>query len=180
MSLSDLASLGSFVSGFAVLVSLVYLALQVRQAERNQRALAQQARATRFSDHLDRIAVSDAFDAYTKVIGGDPKATLRDLDQSSFLFRASIYGFEDSYLQHAQKLLDDAAFKSTIGAMKVVFSFPGARAMWKRQRQWHESGFRSFVDDVLREVQPVRPETDEERLANWQKDIAGELANVRA
>jgi hypothetical protein len=31
MSLSDLASLGSFVSGFAVLISLIYLALQVRQ-----------------------------------------------------------------------------------------------------------------------------------------------------
>ncbi|HEX3432128.1 MAG TPA: hypothetical protein VHT03_14710 [Rhizomicrobium sp.] len=42
MSLSDLASLGSFVSAFAVLASLVYLALQVRQAEKNQRAILNQ------------------------------------------------------------------------------------------------------------------------------------------
>ena len=34
MSLSDLASLGSFVSGVAVLVSLIYLALQVRQPKK--------------------------------------------------------------------------------------------------------------------------------------------------
>jgi hypothetical protein len=32
MSLSDLAPLGSFVSGVAVLISLIYLSLQVRQA----------------------------------------------------------------------------------------------------------------------------------------------------
>ena len=42
MNLSDVASIGSFVSGVAVLVSLVYLSLQVRQTERNQRALMNQ------------------------------------------------------------------------------------------------------------------------------------------
>ena len=36
MSLSDVAAIGSLVSGVAVLVSLVYLSLQVKQAERNQ------------------------------------------------------------------------------------------------------------------------------------------------
>src|SRR5215472_17982281 len=99
MSLSDLASLGSFVSGFAVLASLIYLALQVRQAEKNQRGLMQQARATRLCDHLDRIANSDTVDAYTRVISGDPATTVRDLDQSAFLFRASMYAFEDAYFQ---------------------------------------------------------------------------------
>jgi hypothetical protein len=38
MSLTDLASIGSLVSGVAVLVSLIYLSLQVKQAERNQQA----------------------------------------------------------------------------------------------------------------------------------------------
>lgn len=38
MTLSDFAAIGSFVSGGAVLVSLVYLSLQVRQTERNQQA----------------------------------------------------------------------------------------------------------------------------------------------
>ena len=38
MSLTDLASLGSLVSAIAVLISLIYLSLQVKQAERNQQA----------------------------------------------------------------------------------------------------------------------------------------------
>src|SRR3974390_2570758 len=47
MSLSDLASLGSVVSGFAVLISLIYLALQVRQTERNQQISIRHSRVTR-------------------------------------------------------------------------------------------------------------------------------------
>ena len=34
MTLSDLASIGSLISGIAVLISLIYLSLQVRQAEK--------------------------------------------------------------------------------------------------------------------------------------------------
>ena len=53
MTLSVLASLGSFVSGFAVLVSLIYLALQVRQTERNQQISIRHSRATRIVElHL--------------------------------------------------------------------------------------------------------------------------------
>lgn len=65
MSLSDLAALGSFFSGFGVLVSLVFLYFQleqigsqVKQAEKNQRALItrglSRARATSFEPLRNR------------------------------------------------------------------------------------------------------------------------------
>ena len=34
MTISELGSLGEFVSGFAVLATLIYLSIQVRQAKR--------------------------------------------------------------------------------------------------------------------------------------------------
>ncbi len=53
MSLSDFASLGSFVSGFAVLISLIYLALQVRLTKRNQQISIRHSRASRIVElHL--------------------------------------------------------------------------------------------------------------------------------
>lgn len=45
MTLSDLASLGSFVSGLAVAITLVFLLLQARQNTQNLRSSVQQARA---------------------------------------------------------------------------------------------------------------------------------------
>ena len=66
MTLADLAALGSFVSGFAVLVSLVFLYFQLRQlnaqvlqGERNQRALLNQGVATRITEghRLERARI---------------------------------------------------------------------------------------------------------------------------
>jgi len=48
MSLSDLASIGSLVSGFAVITTLVFLLFQMRQTNRNQQSLMQQGRAARW------------------------------------------------------------------------------------------------------------------------------------
>jgi hypothetical protein len=56
MSLSDLASLGSFVSGVAVVATLVFLGLQMRQTNLNQRALMQQGRSARTADSMLRIS----------------------------------------------------------------------------------------------------------------------------
>ena len=43
MSIPELASIISIISGIAVLFSLVFLALQIRQANRNQKSLMQRA-----------------------------------------------------------------------------------------------------------------------------------------
>ena len=85
MSLSDLASLGSFVSGVAVLVSLVFLYFQlgnlnrqVTQAEKNQRAAIHQARQQFRSDYAKSNAHSDHFETFTRGFNGD--ATLNEVE----------------------------------------------------------------------------------------------------
>jgi len=56
MSLSDLAAIGSFISGIAVFMSFIFLSLQLRQANRNQRSLMQQSRTGRNVEILLKIA----------------------------------------------------------------------------------------------------------------------------
>jgi len=56
MSISDLAAIGSFVSGIAVAVTLVFLVIQIRQTNRNQRSLMQQGHLTMLVDASMRWA----------------------------------------------------------------------------------------------------------------------------
>ena len=79
MSLSDLASIGSLVSGVAILVSLIYLAIQVRQAEKNQRAVLNQGYITRVADYLRWYAESPINELRTRVIAGDTSFTAEEL-----------------------------------------------------------------------------------------------------
>jgi hypothetical protein len=166
MSLSDLASLGSFVSGFAVLVSLVFLYFQVRQvnsqvrqAEQSQRALAQQARASRASELWLSLAHSGVGERYNRVLNRAEAedVTVEDLTTSLAVFRAFIYGWEDAYFQRSQQLLDDAAFASTVAAIEGHMSRPGGRALWSMNRANHDPSFQTFMDRLIAETPVVRP-----------------------
>ena len=164
MSLSDLASLGSFVSGFAVLVSLVFLYFQVRQvnaqvrqAERNQRAAAQQARATRSSELWAALGQPGVSEVFFRVQRGGEDVSAAELATYFSFCRALLYCWEDAYFQHEQELLDDAAFAATLAAMGGSAGMPGFRATWALAlRESHEPGFQRFMDDLIRTT-PVRP-----------------------
>jgi hypothetical protein len=170
MSLSDLASLGSFVSGVAVLVSLVFLYFQLRQlsrqgrqAEKNQRALMQQARAARVVDIGLRLAGPDLGSLYAKgVAGGD--LSYAEFHRFRLLTRAITANFEDSFYQHEDGLLADAAFETAARNQKVGMAAPGRRAMWGLERPQYEPGFRAYIDAWIAEDAP--PRGDE--LAEWR------------
>ena len=79
MSLSDLASLGSVVSGFAVLISLIYLALQVRQTERNQQISIRHSRVSRTVDLHMALADPIVAVAWLHGLGTPPELTQTEL-----------------------------------------------------------------------------------------------------
>ena len=57
MTLADLASIGSFISGLGVLITLIYLGLQVRQAKLHQQGTIRQGRASRINKRTSHITV---------------------------------------------------------------------------------------------------------------------------
>ena len=172
MSLSDLASIGSFVSGVAVLISLVYLALQVRQAERNQRAMLQQGRAARATDLLVRMAEDDLAHVLAKGSFGEEELTPKEELQFVLIFRANIIGMEDTYFQHKHKMLDDDSFTSSFKMFRPYFSAPGYRAAWKRSRPMYDEGFVRLVDQIAAEVAV----TSRSSAGAWKDAVAAELA----
>src|SRR5215469_7212456 len=107
MSLSDLASLGSFVSGVAVLISLVYLALQVRQAEKNQRAALNQGYVDRTTENLRWLADAPQAALITRVMAGELNFTSEEVFRLSMAFRTSLLSTQDAFLQHRAGLIDE-------------------------------------------------------------------------
>jgi len=71
MSLSDLAALGSFVSGVAVVVSFIFMALQMRQSNQNQKSLMQQGRSARTVDILMKMTEPGLSETITNALGMD-------------------------------------------------------------------------------------------------------------
>jgi hypothetical protein len=152
MTLSDLAAIGSLISGVAVLISLIYLGLQMRQNSRHSQALIQQGRASRTMEILTRWAEFDWSDGMDACVNGSPDVNARDLRRFISLMRAYFVNYEDSFLQHGEGLLEGVAFANVEAALRATMTGPGHRAAWKVVRTAFDHAFQQYMDGVIAET----------------------------
>ncbi|MBV9045307.1 MAG: hypothetical protein JO348_12245 [Alphaproteobacteria bacterium] len=180
MTLNDLASLGSFVSGVAVLVSLVFLYFQLRQvtqqiqqAERNQQAGIRQGRTNRLVDIVLAGADPSLANAAHKAMAGDDSLTETELYQFRSYARAQFYHAEDSFYQHQNGLLTEEAFDTFIASWRGLMAMPGFRVQWRRNRASFQGDFRSYMDKLLATTSPIAGGND---LEAWKAETRAEKA----
>ncbi len=176
MSLSDLASLGSFVSGFAVLASLVYLAVQVRQAEKNQRAVLNQGYITRVTDYVRWYAESPINELRARVVAGDTSFTAEELLRLAMAFRVTVLSAQDAYLQHKVGLVDAMTLDNSMRILKNVWMVqPVYRALWLELAPTIAPEFAAVIDAMMRDV-PLASADDQ--VARFQANLAKVIAQT--
>ena len=177
MSLSDLASLGSLVSGAAVLGSLIYLALQVRQTDRNQQASIRQGRTTRAVDLLLAQLEPGVANAWRRGLEAPDELTETELGQFLSLCRAQFHHVEDAFYQHEEGLLHDAAFATVLAGMRGLARFPGTRAAWALIRRTHTGPFADFMGDLVARAR-LEPPYHRPSLDEWRVNFAAEATGT--
>ena len=176
MSLSDLAALGSFVSGFAVLVSLIYLALQVRQTKRNQQISIRHSRASRIVELQLALADPALANAWLHGSGSPQEITQTELSQFINLCRSLFFHFEDSFYQREEGLLNDDAFQTVVAGARLSARSPGVRAAWRLARRNFGGRFLAFMDEVVAGA-AVEPPVDLS-LEAWKVAFASEASRT--
>lgn len=184
MSLSDLASLGSFVSGVGVLISLIFLYFQVRQvnaqvgqAEKNQQAAIRQERSAKVSD-IDMSAADPSLaETITNAMNGSPDLTRMQLAQYLSYTNARLVISEDAFYQHKNGLLSEEAFASFERHFGGAFTMPGPRVTWRWVKAGYGAEFVEFVDRLIAQT-TLAPPFDP--LARWTSDVAAEKAAAPA
>jgi hypothetical protein len=171
MNLSDLASIGPFVSAGAVVISLIYVSVQVRQAHRYQQASIRQGRSTRIVNLFMGASNPSVADAVAKGIAGAEGISSTQFEQFRYYCMAEISHAEDSFYQHQDGLLNDAAFETFVSALKGWFRSSGVRAVWKGTRNAFAGEFVEFMDKICAET-PIVSSFDV--LAQWKSDVAAE------
>jgi hypothetical protein len=176
MSLSDLASLGAFVNGLAVLISLIYLALQVRWTKRNQQIAIRHSRASRIVELQLALADSAVADAWLHGSGSPQQITQTEVSQFINLCRALFFHFEDSFYQREEGLLNDDAFETVVAGVRLSARSPGWRAAWKIARPNFGGRFLAFMDGVVA-GSAVEPPVDLS-LEAWRAAFASEASGA--
>jgi hypothetical protein len=171
MSLSDLASLGSFVSGAAVLISLVFLYFQLRQVsqqvtqtEKNQRAAIRMGRTTRANDLYAQGMNFDVARVITKATRCEDLSEVETDIYASYC-TATLTNWEDTYFQYRSGLLDKAVWESEEANVRLSLSRPAFRAMWQNVQILYGQEFRHYVENLAAQVTVFLPL----ELAPWHK-----------
>jgi hypothetical protein len=178
MSLNDLASIGSFVNGLAVLISLVFLYFQLRQlgaqivqAERNQRATIAQTRADRGVQMMLSTTSPSLAAATMKAMTGAADLTLSELTQFTFYARALFMNTEDTFLQNRNGLVDAVAWGAFLASFRTTMRNAGFRLAWALWRDSTAPEFATFVDQLIAET-PVSDPPHENQAEMWKLAIA--------
>jgi hypothetical protein len=174
MSLEQIFYLSQSVASIAVIGTLIYLGVQIRDTERNQRAIMQQGRADRVSRTTVAFASSPQLTAlWTRVFSANPEFTREELPQMILLWRVAFISGEDSFLQHRSGALDDTAFKSYAAGLRQFMQHPAMRAGWRLAESQYGVEYRAWMDEIISEASRAPPS---DSYAQWQRLLREELA----
>jgi hypothetical protein len=175
MSLADIAAIATIVSSVAVVISLIYLSLQIKQAQRNQQALMQQARTAGITDMNIALAEPAIAAAYNKGLAGDPDMTETEVRQFLSLARCGFINSENNFIQHSDGLMSDEAFQASLEGARFQATFPGLRAAWRQTRRAYGGRFVTFMDSVVATGASM-PEP--KPLTDWRNALASETLKI--
>jgi hypothetical protein len=150
MSIQDWGSIGEFAAAIATILTLVYLAVQIR---RNTMA----THATSFhaiSDSMNFINVAVAQNpdlARIWLSGVADRATLGEAQKHQFdlLLLSYFHVFETIYYQARKGAGDDALVTTEAKSLAALLAMPGVREWWLQNPFAFSDEYRSYVGALL-------------------------------
>jgi hypothetical protein len=150
MSLSDLAKIGEALGGVAVLVSLVYLAIQIRQNTRTVRTTAFQHVVDSFSQISLEVGKDRSLsELWVRSVGG--LASLDQIDQVRlrFVLLSLLRRAESVQFQSEQGALGAESWAGIRESIKLTLSSQGVRKLWVQNHGVFNQHFRRFIESEV-------------------------------
>lgn len=150
MTIQDWGAIGELIGGVAVIVTLIYLALQIRQNTRAIKLSTVHGIAESFRSQYALVGQSDSVaELYTTGL-----LRPETLDQSQgvqfyALMHNMVRGYEDAYYQHAEGALDSKYWSGMQSQMCDSVSAQGFQNYWGDRKHWYSKSFQKHVNEVL-------------------------------
>jgi hypothetical protein len=153
LDINTLAAWGEFIGGIAVVVSLIYLAGQIRQNSKLLTASAVAA-TTSFHSATTTLAAQDPELARIWLAGLADREALSEADQGRFdpLISLTINGFQLQFRLTRKGVIDPEVLADGEQGMRWVVRQPGYRQWWRlRAASAYSADFRDYMDGLIRE-----------------------------
>ncbi len=149
INLRSAALVAEIVGGLAVIVSLIFVGVQLAQANKLERNAAMQRHVEAVtnlqSSAIERPAIIEAFG---KAARGDELSISERINVESFLMYSD-RTWEGLYLQYLDGQIERDLWEAHRAQARPLHSSPTAKAVWSARRLWFTPRYRAFRDAEL-------------------------------
>ena len=150
MDLASYANLAEILGTSAIIVSLIYVAIQIRQHTRATKLSTAQNISSDLREALSVIA-NDMSMASIHLRAMKDVASLAPEEKHRFyIYMNNIYKvYENAYYQNLQGALDPHMWEGIVGNLLVAKGTSGYKSVWHDRKQIFSQAFRDFYDNEL-------------------------------
>lgn len=164
MTIQELGSIGEFVGAIAVVLSLVYLAYQIRQNTRSVRASTHHTSARAAYETQNLFAESEAVARIFRTGAREPnKLTGDERVRFDAIMRTFFIWYEDTYFHYRNSMIDREVWEARQRSMLGHLRSAGISSWWSKNSHIFADSFVSYVGRLLEEPGLAVPGDEAER-----------------
>jgi hypothetical protein len=149
MNWEAIGAIGEVLGAAAVVLTLGYLAVQIRQ---NSQAVKNSAAQTLLSEanELLRLGASDPATARAVLLGQTLFDELSESEKAQFItfMFAWMRTIEQAYFQYAQGYIDEEIWEGHRAHQRQLIQAPAVKKWWSQRRCFFSKKFQSYMDEV--------------------------------
>jgi hypothetical protein len=144
MSLADISAIAEIVGAIAIVATLIYLAVQLRQ---NTNALVANSRGTTM---MADITLLTAAINYPMSVYGEEDLSVEQQRQFEMFLAMYLRIREFAWFQYQSGVLDKETFAAYMAPTKRQLSTPQSQKIWALFTNELDPGFIAYVDELLK------------------------------
>ena len=150
LKLSDWASIAEVIGALAIVISLIYVGIQVSDGTRAVRSsTATETSAAMQAWYVNVGSSAQATGAYWRGIIDPESLSPEETAQFIYLLHGLMLGYQSAYYLAQEQTLDAELQESLTNTIAGVREAAGFKFYWGQRRDLFQSDFRAYVDDVL-------------------------------
>lgn len=167
-TLAKVLQVGEIIAAVAVVVSVVFVALEVRQNSRAQIRSTTQSAVSDYVGSLELLAANaDLACLYARSAQDYEALSGSERLRFSAFYMATYYQLQEMHRLAEEGAIDADTWSGFHALLRETTRYPGVRQWFALRRDWFSERFQTYIDTLIDEATPV-----EAYLFNDERDRA--------
>ncbi|MGB5690401.1 MAG: hypothetical protein WBM45_14115 [Woeseiaceae bacterium] len=150
MKLKEWASVAEIIGAFAVVISLIYVGVQVNDSASAVRAAsANDVNVALQSWYLEIGTDQQTSALFYRALTSEEALANEEEFQYLMMLHGAFLAFQNSYLLAEEGTIDTELREAITAAIVGIKQLPGMRRYWRQRKSYLHSGFAAYVDQLI-------------------------------